>query len=302
MNVSLPIPAVSVVVAARDNGCFLADTLGSVQRQTFTNWELILIDDGSRDDTAAVVQPFLHDPRFRYIPSDNLGPTRAKNLAFRHSRAPLIALLDGDDVWLPTKLERQVRLLDAEPEVGAVFCRRFLIDPQGGLLPSTDFAFHRGAIFDDVLLDNFICYSSVLLRREILDHVGSFDDRLDLALDYDLWLRAAKHYRFDYIDEPLVKYRTGHGNLSRRIIDRLTIVLSIMRRSLIRRGNAEHLPPNVQRQAWGSTCRTMAYVQRDQSPAFSVRWYVSAAMCDRGWLGTLRACVRSAWRGLTKRS
>jgi glycosyltransferase involved in cell wall biosynthesis len=289
-------PAVSVAVATHNYGRYLADALASVRRQTFADWECVVVDDGSRDDTAAVVRPFLADPRFRYVPSDNLGQARAKNLALRLSRAPLVAFLDGDDAWLPAKLERQVRLLDACPEVGVAFTRRFLVAPDGGLLPSVHATPHRGDVYAAVLLDNFVCFSSAVARRDLLERVGAFDPRLDLAIDYDLWLRCARHARFDFIDEPLVKYRTGHGNLSRRITERITIVLSTMRRSLTRRGNEESVAANVLREAWGSTCRTMGFVLRDAAPCRAAGWYLRAACHDRRWGATLRAVLRSFGR------
>jgi len=293
-------PAVSVVTASHNYGRYLGDALRSVQLQTFTDWEFVLIDDGSTDGTPEVVRPFLADPRFRYIRSNNLGQTRAKNLSYRLCHGPLIAFLDGDDVWLPTKLARQVRLLEAEPQVGAVFTRRFLINHDGEIIPSRHIPFARGMILDNVRLDNFVCFSSVLMRREALEHVGSFDNRLELAIDYDLWVRAAKHYLFDFIDEPLVKYRTGpgHGNLSQRIIDRLTLVLSIIRRDLNRRGNAANMTPALRRETWGSTCRTMGFVHRDSEPRSSASWYLRAATHDRRWGATFKAVARIAWNRL----
>jgi glycosyltransferase involved in cell wall biosynthesis len=296
-------PAVSVVIAAKDYGHFLADALASVQRQTFTDWECVLVDDGSRDHSTAVAETFLGDPRFRLIRSDNLGQVRAKNLGLRLSRAELVAFLDGDDVWLPSKLDRQVRLLQTEPGLGAVFTRRFLIDPTGAIIPSEHSPFPRGMVFDDVLLNNFVCFSSTMVRRSAIEHVGAFDNRLELAIDYDLWLRVARHYPFDFIDEALVKYRTGHGNLSKRITERITTVFSAMRRSLIRRQAGENLPDNVQREAWGSTCRTMGYVLRDVAPARALAWYGRAARHDRRWGATIRAfaaCLKT-WIGRTRR-
>jgi glycosyltransferase involved in cell wall biosynthesis len=294
-------PTVSVIIAARDYGHYLADALHSVQRQTFTEWELVLVDDGSRDHTPQVVRPFLADPRIRYVRSDVLGQTRSKSLAFRLSRAPLIACLDGDDIWLPTKLERQVRLLNAEPNIGVVCTRRFLIDSAGALLRSEHPVFHRGQVFNQVLQDNFVCYSSVMLRREALEHVGVFDNRLELAVDYDLWLRVANHYSFDFIDEPLVKYRTGHANLSRRIVDRITLVLSAMRRCLQRRGKEATTPAVVQREAWGSTCRTMGFVLRKQQPLQAAVWYLKGAVHDRMWRQSLKSALRCLWTSIKRR-
>lgn len=289
-------PRVSVLIATRDYGQYLGDAIRSVLAQTLTEWEMILVDDGSRDHTPEVVRPFLDDPRIRYIRTDTLGQVRAKNLALRLSRAPLVAYLDGDDLWLPSKLERQVRLMDSDPGIGVVYTRRFLINPDGEIISFVEPEFPRGMVFDQILLNNFVCFSSVLVRRDVLEHVGAFSSNLDLAIDYDLWLRVANHYSFDFMDEPLVKYRTGHGNLSKRIVERITTVFSTMRRCLHRRGKAEWTPSAINREAWGSTCRTMAFVQRDRDLLVAARWYARAAMHDRRWLASFKGWLRLLFR------
>jgi glycosyltransferase involved in cell wall biosynthesis len=294
-------PAVSVVTAARNYGHFLADALRSVQRQTFSDWECVVVDDGSIDNTVAAVRPFLSDHRFRFIRSDSAGLARAKNLALNMSRASLLAPLDADDAWLPTKLERQVRLMRAEPKLGVVFARRFLMNEAGAILPTPRLHFTRGMILNDVLLDNFVCYSSTMLRREALERLGGFDNQLDLAVDYDLWLRIARLYPFDFIDEILVKYRTGHENLSTRLADRITIVLSTLRRTLERRGAAAEVPQEVQREAWGSICRTMAYIFRNDEPGRAAKWYCRAAWHDRRWRATFKALLRCFRNGIARR-
>lgn len=203
-------PAVSVVIAARNDGRYLGSALGSVQRQTFSDWECLLVDDGSTDNTAEIVRPFLADNRFRLIRCEWVGQARSKNLAFHLTSAPLIAPLDGDDAWMPAKLERQVRLLRAQPNVGVVFTHRFLMDFAGAILPAPRRRFHRGMIFNELIVGDDVCYSSTMIRREILETVGAFDERLELGIEVDLWLRVARHYEFDFIDEALVKHRTGH--------------------------------------------------------------------------------------------
>jgi len=282
-------PRVSVIVATRDYGRFLAETLQSVFDQTFADWELIVVDDGSRDHTPEVVASVSGDPRVRIIRTDGLGQSRAKNLGIGLARAPLLAFLDGDDVWLPTKLEKQVRRFDADPATGVVYSRRHLIDEAGLSLPAREIPFHRGRIFNEILLTNFVTFSSVVVRREVFTEVGTFDERLDLAIDYDLWLRVAPHWEFDYVDEPLVKYRTGHGNLSKRIGERLTSVLSIMRRCLGRRGMTP--PAAIEREAWGSTCRTMGYVERASGSLSALYWYIRAAWHDGRWPVTLHSLL-----------
>jgi len=283
-------PAVSVVVATRNYGRYVAGAVRSILDQTFADFEVIVIDDGSTDDTPDVLLPFLADPRVRYLRTDGLGQSRAKNLGILQARGPLVAFLDGDDEWLPTKLERQLPLF-ADPAVGVVYSRRTLVDAAGIDLPTPPASFARGHIYDTLLVQNPVCFSSVVVRKAVFEAVGMFDPALPLAIDYDLWLRVARHFAFEYVDDPLVRYRTGHANLSSRITERLTAVLAILRRSLVRRRNAETADPTAQAEAWSSTCRTMGYVLRENHPLAAAGWYARAARHDRRWGATAKAVV-----------
>jgi glycosyltransferase involved in cell wall biosynthesis len=283
-------PAVSVVVATRNYGCYVAGALRSVLEQTWLDLEVVVIDDGSTDDTPHVVQRFLNDPRVHYHRTDGLGQSRAKNLGIQLSRAPLVAFLDGDDEWLPAKLERQLPVFD-NPAVGVAYSRRTLMDAGGRDVPTPPAALVRGRVYDQLLVQNPVCFSSVVVRRSVFEAVGYFDPALPLSIDYDLWLRVARHFEFDYVDEALVRYRTGHANLSSRITERLSAVLSILRRSLVRRRNWETADPAAQAEAWGSTCRTMGFVVREAKPIEAAGWYARAARHDGRWGQTLRAIV-----------
>src|SRR5439155_16021116 len=108
----------------------------------------------------------------------------------------LIAFLDADDAWIPDKLEQQVQLFQANARTGVVYSRRILIDETGRELPYAQPQLHRGKIVSEMFGANFVCFSSAMVRRRVLDHVGAFDPRIDLAIDYELWLRAARHYEF----------------------------------------------------------------------------------------------------------
>ena len=284
-------PPISVVVAARNYGRYVPEALGSLRAQTFPDFEAVVIDDGSTDDTPEAVRPFLADPRFRYFRTEGLGQPRAKNLGLRLSSGPLVAYLDADDRWLPAKLEKQFRLFRDNPRLGVAYCRRNLIRPDGQPMPYEQPKLPRGPVLDRMVRDNFVCFSSAMVRREVLEHVGCFDPRLDLAIDFDLWLRVAPHYEFDFVDEVLVEYRTGHANLSRRLGDRLTSVLSTMRRCLKRRRVEEQVPRAVLRSAWGSTFRSLGFVHRPAEPAKALKCYLRALRADGRLLASARAAV-----------
>jgi O-antigen/teichoic acid export membrane protein/glycosyltransferase involved in cell wall biosynthesis len=283
-------PAVSVIVTTYNYGHYLAEALTSVQCQTFTDWELIVIDDGSCDDTPTIVERFLADPRVRYHRIEHAGPSAARNLGLRLARAPLVAFLDADDLWLREKLERQVALFEADPTLGVVYSRRLLIDEQGRELVFREAELQRGQVLEAMFRNNFVCFSSAMVRRSVFEVVGSFDEKLPLAVDYDLWLRVARRYRFDYVDKPLVKYRTGHANLSRRAEERLLTALGIMDRFLKENEGEAVLKPQLVRRARAEAYHSLALAARRRSRRAALGWYLKSLALSFG-LGV-------AWKGL----
>jgi glycosyltransferase involved in cell wall biosynthesis len=270
-------PTVSVVMAAKNYARFIGQAVRSVFAQTFADWELVIIDDGSTDDTSVMVKPFLGDARVRCVRSDRLGQPRAKNLGMRLSRGEFVAYLDADDAWEPTKLAKQLDVMRERPEVGVCHTGRLLMD-ETGRVTSRD---HEGAESPapsrsrlvELFLNNSVCFSSVMVRRAVFDQVGGFDPEFDLAIDYDLWLRVARHWQFACVPEPLVLYRTGHGNLSKKLSDRVATAVSIMTRHAFRRGLKDELPAGTVAEGFASTCNTLGYVMRPSEPLTAVRWY-----------------------------
>ena len=292
-------PRVSVVMAAKNYGRFLAEAVESVFAQTIDDWELLVVDDGSNDDTQTVLRPFLVDRRVRSIRSDRLGQPRAKNLGVRLSAGEFVAFLDADDAWEPTKLERQLAVFTDQPAVGVCFTKRTLMDETGRPVPGNDPPNPpRGRVLEAMFLRNFVCFSSAMVRRQVFDHVGTFDPEWDLSIDYDLWLRVARFHEFEYVDEPLVRYRTGHGNLSKKLADRVATADAIMTRAVFRRGLRSDLPQATVAEGYASTYRALGYTLRNVEPLTAARWYWHALSWGgpRRWLAA-RGIVASglAW-------
>lgn len=293
-------PTVSVVMAAKNYARFLPAAVASVLAQTAPDWELIILDDGSTDDTPAAARPFLADRRVRYFRADKLGQPRAKNLGIGLARGEFVAFLDADDAWLPAKLEKQLAVFAGQPDVGVVFCRRHLIDEGGNLLPRpASPAPPRGRVLDRMFVQNFVCFSSAVVRRDVFSHVGAFDPEWDLAIDYDLWLRVAARHAFDFVDEELVLYRTGHGNLSKKLADRVATAMSIMHRAESRYDIATAVPADQIAEGYASTCQTIGYVMRPSEPLTATRWCLRALRWPasrvrsvKGLAASLAAAVR----------
>src|SRR5262245_30453217 len=212
-------PPVSVVITSYNYGRYVGAALESVREQTVRDIEVIVLDDGSSDDSIDVIERFLGDSRFRLVRQDHRGQSGTKNHGIELARAPFIAFLDADDLWAPDKLERQLARFGSDPELGVVCTGRTLIGPDGSRIPWRDAPRPEGWVVNPMFRQNFVCFSSAMLRAEVPARVGRFDDRIGLAIDYDFWLRASRHYAFGLIDAPLVAYRIGHVNLSRRQLD-----------------------------------------------------------------------------------
>jgi glycosyltransferase involved in cell wall biosynthesis len=283
-------PTVSVVIATYNHGRFLSAAIASVLAGTFADFEIIVVDDGSSDDTAEVIFPYLADRRLRYYRKAHQGLSAARNLGIRFAQAPLLAFLDADDLWLPEKLEKQLALFRRDPGLGVVYARRLLIDEEGEPIDCQDPQLYRGHILPEIFRRNFVCFSSAVVRAAVFRKVGLFDEELPLAMDYDFWLRAAREFRFDYVDRPLIKYRTGHASLSQRIEERLAMVDGIMRRFLDRQGGRKLVKPLVVRQARAELFYHMSVLRRQRSRLSALPWIMrSLTLCPGYGL---------AWKGL----
>lgn len=212
-------PKISVNIPCYNSAAFIRETLESVLSQTYGDFEIIVMDDGSSDDTAKIVKSFT-DSRVKYFYKDNEGLSETRNKGIAISSGEYIAFLDHDDLWLPDKLEKQIALFKKKDGLGVVFSDFFLL--KNGCRESATYFSKcqpkRGYIFDDLLFDEagFICISTVMIRKAIFEEVGYFKKEFESGEECEFFLRAAKDNEFDYIDEPLASYRLHAGNFSNR--------------------------------------------------------------------------------------
>jgi len=209
---------VSVILPTYNRAHMITEAIDSVLSQTFEDFELIVVDNYSTDNTESVVKSY-RDNRIRYFKHRNHGLVSvSRNYGIEKSSGEYIAFLDDDDLWLPEKLEKQLKILDSNKELGLVYSDYYFIESNGNLIGETCFRSlkpFRGNVFNELMVGNFIPQLTVLVRREVLDMVGGFNLRYKIAQDYDLWLRIAEQYPLDFTEEPLAKYRTHGGNISR---------------------------------------------------------------------------------------
>lgn len=218
---------VAVIIPAFNCAPFVGDAVRSALGQVGVDLQVVVVDDGSTDDTRQVLESF--GERIQVVRQSNRGPGAARNAGMRAAHAEYIAFLDADDVWLPGKLAVQLGHLESFPCTNAAYSRwhvwtsgaegRFLIpewarrpvDRAAGLARE-----NSGNLYASLLLDCHILTSTVVMRRCLLDCVGWFDEDLRCGEDYDYWLRLARHGRLDCIDMVGTLYRACEGSVTRR--------------------------------------------------------------------------------------
>jgi len=205
---------VSVVTPTFNRGRFLPEAVASVLAQTYTDLELIIVDDGSVDDTRKVLEPFLADGRVRYFYQENQGQSHARNLALEHAAGDFVAFLDSDDLWAPDKLEKQLAVLRAKPEVDIVHGDEAIIDEQGVVISLENMRRFSGRITRRLLADNSVSITTALVRRRCFNEMGGFDTSVGVADDYELWLRFSARYRYHYEPGIVASYRVMADQIS----------------------------------------------------------------------------------------
>ncbi|WNZ23807.1 glycosyltransferase family 2 protein [Leptolyngbya sp. NK1-12] len=211
-------PKVSVIIPAYNAMAYLPETMTSALSQTFADFEMIVINDGSSDGIEQWVAQ-LSDARVKLISQANQGLAGARNTGIAHAQGEYLAFLDADDLWDATKLEKQVRVLEECPEVGLVYTWVALIDQNGHPTGRTFEKHVEGYVWRELVGFNIVgCGSVPLIRRSCLERVGWFDiqlSRFNINEDWDMWLRIAAFYPFRVIKEPLVLYRQHFNNASK---------------------------------------------------------------------------------------
>jgi glycosyltransferase involved in cell wall biosynthesis len=221
-------PTVSVVVTTFNQAAYIAPTIESVLRQTLQPIEVIVVDDGSTDETAAQIAGF--GDRVKYLRQANQGVAAARNAGVRAATGELVALLDGDDLWNERKLEYQVHAFVAHPESGLIAgdVSHFSDDTvlwtdflKCNVLNGSDMPVHTGHYFKALVNRNIICTTSqVMIPAKVLREIGPSDTRFPLASDYDLYLRIAAKYPITFVNQVLTHWRflesSASGSKSRR--------------------------------------------------------------------------------------
>lgn len=281
-------PRVSIVVPVYNGAKYIREAIGSVLRQTFTDFELIVIDDGSNDATPSILNEF-HDRRLTVRAYPNAGLATSRNRGLNCATCELIAFLDADDLWLPDKLQLQVAALDENRQAALAYGWTDYIDGDGRPSHSGQHACDHGLVLERLLVSNFIENgSNPLIRRTALTECGEFDQSLDAAEDWDLWLRLAMRFPFAVVPQTLVLYRVHPESMSSSdVIRQERCALDVIDRAFRSSGAA----PALRQQSIANLYKCLTY-----------RALTMPVSRERGWIGLrfVRLAVQHDWSMLAQ--
>ena len=232
-------PTVSVVIPTYNRAHMIGDTLNSVLAQTYRNFEIIVVDDGSTDNTPEVLT--YYGSPVHYVRCENRGKSAARNTGIRVARGDYIAFLDSDDLWLPNKLQAQMDVFDEQPDLKWVYSDCYMFDGQTGAdicTWSSHSRLYAGNIFELLFQNNFIASPTPVFRRQVFGEVGYFDETLQRHQpeDADMWLRTAAKFPIGLVSRPLARFRRHPNSLTMREEPQLALqgVISVLELAVAR--------------------------------------------------------------------
>lgn len=211
---------VSVVIPAYNAEHYLEETLKSVMQQDYRHLEIIVVDDGSKDQTSAIARKLAkEDNRIQYVYQENQGVSAARNHGYRLSNGNYLGFLDADDIWLPENITLKFALIDKNKDVGLVHSDAMLIDEKGNSLHEVK-AGQSGNLLDRMLLWEGTCVhspGSILVKREVIEKIGGFDTELSTGADQEFFMRVAASYKIDRLPQVTWHYRIHQQNMHSNI-------------------------------------------------------------------------------------
>lgn len=205
-------PKFSVIIPTYNRLVFLKEAIDSVLGQTFSDFELIVVDDGSQDGTDRLLRQNIRDHRLKYIFQEHAGVSPARNKGIRSSKGEWIAFLDSDDLWMPNKLEEQFNYLRQNPEMRVCQTEEIWMRRGRRVNPQRKHKKYSGWIFEKCIPLCIISPSAVVIHRDVFNQCGLFDETFPACEDYDLWLRLSLYYPIVTLSDPLVIKRGGHAD------------------------------------------------------------------------------------------
>lgn len=249
-------PLVSVIVPNYNYSAYVSEAIESALDQSYANIEVIVVDDGSTDDSIRVLEGF--GSKIKLIKQANAGVARARNYGVANSSGEYIAFLDADDLWMPDKIDRQVARLIADPEVGLVHVGVTEIDGKGQTVGERIDGMEGDVTKELLLLERSVVLgggSGFIVRRDLFESVGGFDEKLSTSADWDFFVRVSRLARLGFVPEPLLRYRL-HGSNMHQNVKLMESEMLLGYEKVFGTGNADLL--GYKRRAFGNFHRMLA--------------------------------------------
>jgi glycosyltransferase involved in cell wall biosynthesis len=207
-------PLVSIITPTFNRADFINKAVNSVLAQTYNNFEFLIVDDGSTDNTRELLQPALADTRLRYFHQENQGQSIARNLALSKARGDFICFLDSDNYWPGKKLSTQIDLFRQHPEYDVIYGDIIVVDENDKEITRRNMRRYSGQIAKYMVRDNCVSMNTAMARRKCFEELGGMSGKRRVADDYELWLKFSAKYRFLYVPEFLAYYRVMDDQIS----------------------------------------------------------------------------------------
>lgn len=272
---------VSIIVPVYNGEKHIRETLDSILAQTISNFEVIMVNDGSKDQSANIISEFLLDSRLHYIEQTNAGVAEARNTGIRAAKGEYIALLDQDDIWKPEKLALQLNYFDQHPKCALVHSQIGFINETGEPLPTPEWAWVSETYGDSLKIlfeHNRIATFTVLFRKSVLENIGGFRENFAPSDDWDLWLRIADQYELGFIPQISGSYRIHANNESRNLIRMQLAEVSVIENFLCEfLGTKKKIDSQTKKtKLFQLYCETAELFEHKNQPDTSVKYWKKA--------------------------
>jgi glycosyltransferase involved in cell wall biosynthesis len=275
---------------------YLGTAIDSLLEQTWGNIEIIVVDDGSTDNTSQMMEIYSSNDKVNYIRTENRGQPKAKNLGVKEAKGDFIGFCDADDFWSVDKLEKQMPFFSDE-KVGVVYSEVSYVDENGNHYDkAVPYERHVGKVTEQLLLKNFVPFGTSVIRKECVEQDGAFDEQFKMGIDWDLWLRYSLNWEFMYCPDKTYIYREWSGQMSKNYKGRYDFAFKILEHFLNK--YSHKIPEKSVKLAWSDMyiSRGITYAKAEGtfiSPLKDLLKGLSMNIFDYdGWVALARLLVR----------
>ncbi|MBA6234364.1 MULTISPECIES: glycosyltransferase family 2 protein [unclassified Colwellia] len=289
-------PLISIVIASYNMGQYLGTALDSLLKQTWENIEVIVIDDGSTDNSEEVMSAYTNNNKVSYIKTENRGQTKAKNRGVKEAKGDFIGFCDADDFWTDNKLELQMPFF-SDDKVGVVYSEVSYIDEDGNPYDkAAPYERYTGKVTEQLLTKNFVPFGTSIIRKACVIQDGGFDEQFKMGIDWDLWLRYSLNWEFMYCPDKTYIYREWSGQMSNNYRGRYDFAFRILQNFVSNHG--EHVSQKSINTAWADMYinRGLTFARAEKTfiaPLKDIVKGISLSVFDlSGWKSLVRLLLR----------